>query len=225
MKKITYILLILLLSCKTVEISDKEMGTSLLGVVFDNRNNPQQNVIVTISTLDDAIIKSVNSDIDGKFFIPQLPYGKYKIEIKAQKSLPVITEFDHYDVENVLIIKTPTFYDLVAKLENSLKVDDLTSSQTTLEELMKLSPNDIYLQYLYAIYFIKNNDFAKAETILISIKNNNYPYINLLLADLYQYHLSDNEKAAENLRIYLNSEYNQKEYERLKELENDKEIF
>ena len=88
------------------------------------------------------------------------------------------------------------------------------------EVITKLSPNDIYLQYLYAIYFIKNNDFAKAETILISIKNNNYPYINLLLADLYQYHLSDNEKAAENLRIYLNSEYNQKEYERLKELEN-----
>lgn len=222
MKKIIFILItIVLLSCKSTEINGYQISNSLLGVVFDKKSSPIQNAQITFNRLEGEEVAVITTDIDGKFYIPEIEFGEYLVTIKSKNSAPITIEVEHYSIENVLIIRISTFEDLLTDLKEDLKEKDLEGAERNIIALEEINRDDIYFNYLEAIYFINNKSYPKAEALLQSIENSNQPYVFLLLADLYQYNLNNNKKAIKYIKKFLSKEYNDDVILRLKELEDD----
>lgn len=184
MKKITIAVIVLcLLGCKSTEVDNNGLTNSLFGVVFDKKSNPVQNAVLTI-TADNLRVIKVTTDIDGRFFIPELEFGHYIIEVKAYRSQFTTADIDHFDIENVLIIRVPTFEDLITDMELLLRDNQLINIEHVIVELEKIDFEDVYFNYLKAIYLIKTDEKDKAREILLSINDRNYKYINILLEDI-----------------------------------------
>lgn len=185
MKKLAVtLLLICLLSCKSTEVENLVISNSLYGVVFDKKSNPIQNAKISIKSLDLIDVKNTTTDIDGKFFIPELEFDNYIVDVQVYSALPTTVEFDHFDIENVLIIQIPTFEDLITDMEINLKDDNLKKVESIISDLEIIDKKDIYFKYLKAIYLIKTENKEKAIEVLLTIKNENYKYVDILLEDL-----------------------------------------
>jgi len=186
LRKIIVILIgtLLLLSCRTTQIKNSGITTSLLGVVYDKKSNPVQNAIITITNTQGVVIKSVNTDIDGKFLIPELTFGSYLVGVSGDNFLDTTVDLDHYDIENILIIRLQSFSDLIYLLEEELKEKENSMALKTIEKLNKIDKKDIYFNYLKAIYLIKTDNKEEAINILEELKSGNYKYVDLLLEDL-----------------------------------------
>lgn len=185
MKKILILLpILILLSCKSNPDTDDTIGTSLLGVVYDGRSNPVLNAELTIRDLNDSIITRVKTDINGKFFINELPFQKYKISVKAERCLATEIQFDHFDIENVLIVKVKTYEDMVLTLEEYMKKGDWENTESYIKDIESVDPDDIYFLYLKAIYYVKTDRSSEAIELLAPLKKLNHKYIDQLLEDL-----------------------------------------
>lgn len=225
MKKIILLITILTLifSCKsTGMVNNPGSSNSLLGVVYDNKSNPIQGAIVEFSDGDiETENVTVTTDIDGKFYVPELPFNHYKVVVSANNCSPTNTSIDHFDNENVLIVKIASYNDLILYFQEHINSKNLELAQKKMVQLEEINKEDIYYNYLKSMYYIESGNYTDAESILISMidKTEDAAYVNLLLADLYQYHLLDNSKAYLHLTRYLNKEYSEKEAQRVKELE------
>lgn len=160
------------------------MTNSLFGVVFDKKSNPVQNALLSFKTADGTEKVKIVTDIDGKFFIPEFEFGHYIVEVEAYRSRFTTAEIDHYDIENVLIIRVPTFQDLITDLELLLKENQLVNALQIMDELEKIDSEDIYFNYLKAIYLIKTEDIEKAREVLLSLDDRKYKYVDILLEDI-----------------------------------------
>jgi hypothetical protein len=221
MKKIFLILMVLFLSCKTNDVQNKQISKSLFGVVFDNKSNPIKHAVIKFrSKPENRHILSVSSDIDGKFIVPELEYGLYLVSVSSTGSLSMEVEVDHYDVSNVLIIKISTFEDLIVKLEKGLKDKNYIHVEERIKQLEGIDGDDVYFNYLKAIFYINTGDYKKAEKILLHLikKTGNEPFINLLLADLYQYYLEELNKSIIYLEHYADREFSEDVNNRIEEL-------
>lgn len=185
MKKILTILVtILLFDCTSKPDGDSTIGTSLLGVVYDSRSNPVQDATLDIYNLEESLLQTIKSDINGKFYINELPFDEYRVKITADRTVDTHIDINHYDIENVLILRIKTFEDRVRDLELNLKDKNWDLSEEIIEELEVIDNSDIYFLYLKAIYFVKTNDYESAEATLLPYKNRNYLYIDRLLEDI-----------------------------------------
>ncbi|MGL1892030.1 MAG: carboxypeptidase-like regulatory domain-containing protein [Spirochaetaceae bacterium] len=222
MKKLLFMILVTaLFSCKTTQVPTPGISTSLLGVVFDNKSNAVQNAKLSFTTPADVeFLITVNSDIDGKFLIPELDFGEYDVVISAKNCKPTTTVVDHFDIENVLIVKIYTFDDLLIDFEKNINNKNLDVAKIKMQQLDEINSEDIYLNYIRSTYYIKIEEYVKAENILIKLltKTENSPYVNLLLADIYQHYLIDTDKSIFHLEQFLNNKYRLKETNRLEEL-------
>lgn len=217
MKKFVLILfaLTIFFSCTT---TNKDFSKSLLGVVYDYKGDPVNSAQVKISVLDKNV--EVTTDIDGKFLIPELEFGEYPVEVSAFKCSTTKTSVNHFNSQNVLIIRIHTYDDLILKFEELLFNEDLELAEILIPQIEEIDSTDIYYKYLKSIYLTETGDFNSAEAILKDLETETLgeTYISLLLADLYEYHLDNKELAIKYLKKYLNREYTLKESNRLKEL-------
>lgn len=182
--KYLYLLLLCLTvwSCKTSERSS--IGTSLLGVVYDSRSNAVQNASITIKDLMGREVTSSRTDINGKFYIDALPFDRYITVVKADRSKQITVEIDHYDIENVIIIRLERYDDMLLTLEESLKKQDWESADYYIRELEQIAPVDVMFNFLNAIYLIKTGNIDEARELLQPYRYKNYTYINKLLEDI-----------------------------------------
>lgn len=220
MKKILlFIISLLLLSCKSTEVINVTLSNALIGVVFDNKSNPIQNVKVSFNTITGKEVAVITTDIDGKFYIPDLEFGTYSVTVISKTIPSSIITAEHYDIENVLIIKVSTYNDLLVDLEEAILIENVKKVDDLLNNLNSFYKDDLYFKYLKSIFYINNRDYIKAEELLLTLTDSNNPYIYLLLADLYQYKIVDKLKALEFLNRCLDQEYNNELRTRIKELE------
>lgn len=220
--KFVYILVIsvLIISCKSTEVDNLSLSNSLLGVIYDNKSNPVQNAKVIFFDNNEDEIAQITTDIDGKFFIPNLEFGNYQVLVTSEFIIDEEITLKHFDIENILIIKVSTFQDLLSKFEKSLYVNNFKASKNLMEDLEKTYSKEIYYNYLKAIYNIKINSYLEAELILLNLLNSKSTYVYLLLGDLYQYYLKNNDKALLYLKKALENEHNEKLEFRIKGINN-----
>ncbi len=176
--------LLSLLTCKSTEVDSPGISNSLFGVVYDKKSNAVQNAALTIISAETSSQITIKTDIDGKFFIPELEYGHYTVQVEAYRSQFTTAEIDHFDIENVLIIRVPTFEDLITDMELLLKDNNLDRIDKIITKLESIDNNDVYFRYLKAIYLIKTDNRDKAREILLSINDKKYEYVEILLEDI-----------------------------------------
>lgn len=222
MKKILILLVLLpIISCRSTEVNER-LTKSLLGVVYDDKSNPIQGAALLFkSNEDEDFTLTVTTDIDGRFLIPELDFGLYSVEVTAPNCTPTKTEVNHFNFENVLIIKLLTKNDLIDQFKRQLFNKNLEFAKSKMEQIENIDSDDLYYNYLKSIYLIETDKYKDAESLLLKLiaDSEGDPYVNLLLADLYQYHLMDNDKALKYLKLYIKQLYTEREYKRIKELE------
>lgn len=224
MKKMILILSVItiLLSCESTDMNKPGNSNSLLGVVYDNKSNPVHGAVVTFykeGEKEDSTV--VTTDIDGKFYASELPFDRYNVDVHAPECAPTFTTVDHFDIENILIIKIASYDDLIDLFQEHINSDNLELAEKKMNQLEQIDSKDIYYNYLKSMFLIKTEKYNDAEFILLGLieRTEDSAYVNLLLADLYQYHLTDNNKAYYYLNRFLKIEYSEKEAQRAKELE------
>lgn len=213
------VLLLLLTGCNTTK---EEISTSLLGVVYDYKSNPVKSASVNLKNSDHEY--RVSTDIDGKFMVPDMEFGDYKVEVLSKGYKVTTTEMSHLDSQNVLIIRIFSYDDLLLRFNNQIRTKEYNFAGRTMVEIEKIDKKDIYYNYLKSIYLIETGEYKEAETLLLDLEERTMgeAYIYLLLADLYQYNLNNSKKAVFYLKRFLNREYTINETNRLKELESVK---
>lgn len=218
-KIVVLLILVITTSCKSTDVERVTLTNALLGVVFDYKSCPILNAKLIFNSIDGVEVATISTDIDGKFYIPEIEFTDYFVTISS-KDIPETTiKASHYDIQNVLIIRVNTYNDLLGNIEESLKKNDLLSAETLIERLSSYYVDDTYFNYLKSIFYIKNSLYEAAESTLLSLKHNNNPYIYLLLADLYQYSLNNNKVALFYINKYIELENNENMNKRIKELQ------
>lgn len=223
MKKLAIIILtISIISCKSTEVENTQLSNSLLGVVYDNKSNPIQGARLLFTSSNDKRFKlSVTTDIDGKFLVPEIEFGDYNIEVTSNNCSPTRTKIEHRDIENVLIIKVFTKVDQIDLFQKHIFNNNLELAKEKMKLIEDIDGDDQYYNYLKSIYYIESNMLSEAEDLLLKLvkSTEDDPHVNLLLADLYEYHILDNSKALLYLKKYIREIYTEKEAKRIKEIE------
>lgn len=206
------------MGCNTTK---KEISKSLLGVVYDYKSNPVNNA--RLKFIQDENVIELTTDIDGKFLIPELDFGEYSVEVKAERCSTTKISASHYDSQNVLIIRIHSYDDLLLEFKDLIITKDIELAKTLISKIDEIDSEDVYYNYLKSIYLIESADYSGAEELLkkLELKTQGEAFVSLLLADLYEYHMSNKDLAVKYLKKYLNREYTLNESNRLKELLNE----
>ncbi|QEN04215.1 carboxypeptidase regulatory-like domain-containing protein [Thiospirochaeta perfilievii] len=207
------------ISCVSNNNRSSTLSNSLLGILYDNDNNPLNNIDLEFINSELETV-TTTTDIDGKFFIPELEFGKYKIIIR-NKIMNQTVEIEHYSIENILILRVKTITDLILDLEVCLEKSDFDRSKLLISKIEEIDKDNEFFIYLKGIYHYKIDEMDQSETLLLTLEGRDYAYVYLLLADIYQYHKSTPNRAIYYLKKFLNIEQDKIIYKRLEELESD----
>lgn len=218
-----FALALLFISCKTNEDENYFESSSLPGMIYDGDNRPCKKVVVRAFSLGDAenMIFTVESDINGRFTLPDLNRGTYRIELEKVGYEPMATEINYSSRLEVLYLKLYSQNQILKMAEDSLEVRRFGNVDDFLNRSEKIDNQNPYHLYLEAVYFYEMEDFHSSIESLEKIITQGYdfPYVYLLKGDIYQYQLNEPDNALEAL-IVFNSKIDDEEVKkRIKELQ------
>jgi tetratricopeptide (TPR) repeat protein len=172
----------------------------LLGMVYDYDNAACAGVTVSINGKPVA-----TSDIDGRFFIPDLDRGEHIIELAKRDYESSTTVIDYESKSQVLYLKILSFDELLVQAQDALEAQKKADAESLLQRAEKVRLGDPEAQYFRALllYREKRYDDAVEELENLIDNDNRDPYVYLFLADIYQYNLNDIKAAKVALTEFL----------------------
>lgn len=189
----------------------------LNGMIYDADNKPVSEARISL----DDVIKGT-SDIQGHFTLSSLKIDKkysLKAERKGYESTSAV--FSYTNATQVLYLKMISGEQLVDEAENSISGKDWTNALSLLNRAEAAGCDTIASSYLRSVIFAETGKYADSASLLESLRTSgeSEPYIDLYLADLYQYRLNLPDKAIEALRRFLAARSDSDVDKRLKDLE------
>jgi tetratricopeptide (TPR) repeat protein len=183
----------------------KKTGRGLNGMIYDGDNRPVKEVKLYVNGKLGAI-----SDIHGHFSLPGLKTGK-NYRIKALKDNYEEEGLDIYytDPQNVLYLSMSHRDQLLSRAEQALKEGDWALSASFLTRAGALGEEHAPTQYLWAALAFRRGEYRQALDMLVKLEETerNAPYLCLFIADLCQYFIGDNDRAAVFLNKFLELRY------------------
>jgi tetratricopeptide (TPR) repeat protein len=198
------LLIAFLASCATTP-GPRHRAGELYGMIYDGDNKPVYNAAVYVNG-DYA----ASSDIHGHFTIPRVkPRLPCLILARKPDYETIETTFADPDPAYVLYMRMFSSDQLLTGAEKALKEKNWNQAESWLARAEAAggdAPSTGYLRGILAFY---TNRYAEAAIILEEVveaeKSAAFGY--LVLADLYQYHLEDQEQARNNLERFLSLQY------------------
>lgn len=230
MKKIaTAIILIslLALSCKSAPEEGNFDNSNLPGMIYDADNRPCEKVKITVFKIDNEgnenELFSVPSDINGRFTLPGLSRDSYRVTAEREGYESISTDLYYSSRLDVLYLKIYSQKQILNSATEALRSRKFGNVEKLLIRSEKVNGNDPYHLYLSAVFYYDKDELNTAEEQLNRIVDLGYefPYVYLLLADIYQYKLNDRNRALEQLKIYINLIDDMDIESRIGELEED----
>ena len=218
MKKITLLIIIILISltsCKTQKgvFKNKELGefefSNLPGMIYDADNRPCSKVSVSVwmsgEKGEEKLIKTSESDINGRFTIPGLARGTYRIVAEKEGYESITTEIFYSSRLDVLYFKIFSQKQILNLATGALSERRYSRVEDYLNRSEDINGDDPYYLYIKALYLYGKNEFSGALIPLEKVRKQGFkfPYVSLLMADIYQYKLDQPEKALIKLKEYL----------------------
>jgi Flp pilus assembly protein TadD len=172
----------------------------LFGMVYDGENQPCAGVRLMVDGKEGPL-----SDLRGRFVVPDLARGEHRLVARKDGFEDLAVEFPFFDRTDVLHVSMTSFEQLLGMAQDALRDNRLGEAEAVLERAERLDPEDAVLRYLFAVHAWRAGRYADAVRHLDRIEGGRgrQPAVLLLLADLYERHLGDAEKAIENLEAYL----------------------
>jgi tetratricopeptide (TPR) repeat protein len=183
----------------------KKTGRALNGMIYDGDNRPVKEVKLYVNDKLGAI-----SDIHGHFSLAGLKTGK-NYRIKALKDNYEEEALDIYytDPQNVLYLSMSHRDQLLSRAEQALREGDWALSASFLTRAGSLGEGYAPTQYLWAALAFRRGEYPQALDLLVKLEEaeRNAPYLCLFIADLCQYFIGDNDRAAVFLNKFLELRY------------------
>jgi tetratricopeptide (TPR) repeat protein len=185
----------------------KKTSHGLYGMIYDGDNRPVKEVKIYVENKFSAV-----SDIHGHFSLAGLKTGKgYHIKACKENYEEVTLEIDYLDPGNVLYINMYHTDQLLARAEQVLRNKDWLQTESLLTRAEETRGDYPPIEYLRGILSYYKGEYEKALNILTKLteKEKNAPYLYLFIADLYQYHTEDTERAVFFLNKFLELRYDE----------------
>jgi len=202
------ILLLLIISCK----SDPEgyfESSNLPGMIYDDDNRPCDKVLLTVWSIDEELVEEeilkVQSDINGRFTIPGLNKGNFRILAEKEGYESITSEIFYSSRLDVLYLKILSQKQILSKATDALSERRFGKVEEFLLRSEKINSDDPYSLYLKSVFLYEKKQYNEAVIPLERIISLGYkfPYVHLLLADLFQYELDEQGEALFQLNKYL----------------------
>ena len=197
MKKIIlFFIPFLLVSCSSLKIEK----ISFNGMIYDADNEPVSGAKIYI----DNKIRTV-SDMYGRFYIEDFEASKkYLLKVEKQNYETVILETEVQNLTQVAYITLYSSDQLLKLSEKYLSENNLTVADSYISRSEKCSGETVNSRFLKAVILYKTSEYDAALNILkdLDTKKSN-PYVNLFIADIYEYDLHDFDSAKKYLKKYL----------------------
>lgn len=193
-----------LLSSSCVSMREREMRefdrASLSGMIYDLDQKPCAGALLLV---DGA--PGPRSDLNGRFTIAALPRGSHDIRVEKEGYEPLETSIEFLERTQVLYLRLTSLDQLLRSAEESLGRQRLQEADERLRRVEALDADNPIGMYLRAIYRLRAQDTDGAVGLLDAILASGHaePAVYLSLADIYQFRMGDQERAAEYLREYL----------------------
>lgn len=222
------ILLLMVFSCKTNEDDESFFESSdLPGMIYDSDNRPCDKVSIEAYAIDvegnEEYIFTVSSDINGRFTLPGLSRSYYKIKAFREGYESISTDLYYSSRLDVLYLKIYSQKQILTQATDLLEQRRFGNVEELLIRSHGVNSLDPYHLYLYAVFLYEKENYSEALISLVQVVDQGYrfPYVHLLMADIFQYKLNDNTHALEQLNRYVNLYDDSEVVVRIKELENN----
>jgi tetratricopeptide (TPR) repeat protein len=209
-KGILYLLLmVLIFSCKT-QPEGYFVTSNLPGMIYDSDNRPCNKVAITVYENNDEgeelEIAQIQSDINGRFTIPDLGIGTYRILSRKPGYETVDTTIFYSSRLDVLYLKIFSQYQILSKTIDALSEKRFGMVEDYLKRSENINSDDPYSLYIKSVYLYEKKSYSESIDSLKRIVEMgfDFPYVHLLLADIYQFKNNEPVLAIEELTKYLN---------------------
>lgn len=186
-------------SCTTVGAPGEFQETRLVGMVYDSENAPVSGADIVLDG-----VRTTESSVDGRFVFDSVSRGEHALEASRSGMERVSLDFELVDRSQVLYLQMTTLYSLIESARESMRTRDDRSAENYLKRALKVEPENIEAQYLYALVYYRTGRYEEAEQTLASIRARqpDMGVVLLLLADIYQFGHNDTDTALRYLEMY-----------------------
>ncbi len=190
-----------------------------MGIIYDKEGRPVSGVEVFVGEVHRG-----TSDSSGRFFLPNLEFGQHLISARRIGFRSWTDTLDFRSRDQVLYVSLQSGPQLLEEIKELLQSRDYVGAKRLFDIWETVSPEDPSGRFLFALYYyrIKEWDQALSRLQILWEEGYRYPSVLLLMADVYEWGLTDTVKVAEYLQRYLGlvSDYTQEE--RLRRLQGER---
>lgn len=174
----------------------------LYGMVYDRDNAPCAGATIVV---DDR--KRAAADHDGRFVLSSVKPGLHRVRLTKRGYVPLEIEIDFQDPSQVLYARMTSLAQLLAEAENAISRREWLEAKKALARASAIEESDLTVRFLTAVLAVKRGEYEEAERRLRDLINStpedHPPVLYLLLADIYEHHLSRPTLAVDALEHYL----------------------
>jgi tetratricopeptide (TPR) repeat protein len=178
--------------------SRKYREQALYGMIYDGDNRPVHNAAVYINGGH-----IVSSDIQGHFAIPDIkPKLQYTVTARKEGYEELQLDISFPDPSYILYLHMVSAAQLLNMAGEAMLKKDWQAAESCLTRAQNAGSDPGETGFLQGLLLFNRNRYREALSVLIPITETHKtaPYLFLLIADIYQFHLEDPGAA----RFYLN---------------------
>jgi len=168
----------LAVSCKTAEFGYRVFDIN--GMVYDFSNRPVANCEISMGR------RGLNgtSDINGRFFIPAVPMGKYTLAVYKDGYEKYSEEFFIDQKGQIIYVRLPSQNQLLDLIDDALTANNFLLAEEMAERARRIDPNNIEALFYFAAVKFKLRDYSGALALLEEAVNlgSKDPYIDKFIA-------------------------------------------
>ena len=192
-------------SCATNDDSGTHATNAILrGMVYSLNRMPVLDVKVSLLS-DGKSTASTQTDIHGRYFFPNVPYGRVGLLFTKNGYEPLEWSFSFDKPTQVVYVQVVSLNELLDRAEDSIAKRNWAEATAYLGRVRKIEPDNTVATYLEAEMLSRQGDPQRAAALLETLSSDRDPSlaVELALADLYQFKLGQNEKALQHLEKAL----------------------
>jgi len=146
-------------SCKTAEFGFKVINIS--GMVYDFSNRPVSNYEIVLGNW-----YSGSTDINGRFTLPKVPLGSYKIRGSKKGYEDYNGEVIIKDKGQIIYIRIPSQNQLLTMADEALAANNFMLAEEIAGRAYQIDKNNIEMLFYYAAILFRQNNLEGAASFL-----------------------------------------------------------
>jgi tetratricopeptide (TPR) repeat protein len=111
-----------------------------------------------------------STDINGRFILPQVPFGEYDITVSKKGYESYIDKIRITDRNQIIYIRIPSQNQLLGLVDEALTNNNLSAAEEILERAYLIDQNNIEMLFYYANVSFRQQNYSKAISFLETAK-------------------------------------------------------